>query len=206
MQSVRLCVFVKAPEPGRVKQRLSAHLGAQQACAAYEAMAEHCLAALSVSALPKELWVAGNLHHPKIQAWAERFGFPVRTQPAGDLGAKMLAAIESCCQAGQAGLVVGSDLPELDAAYAAQAAAALRRHDVVLGPAQDGGYGLIGMHAPLAGLFTDMPWGSGAVLGETRARVVRLGLRLKETPALWDVDDVAGWRRFAAFQAVRSAS
>jgi len=200
VQPLRLCVFVKAPEPGKVKGRLAARLGARQACAAYEEVAEHCLAALSASAVAKELWVAGGVDHRKIQAWAERFGFPLRPQPAGDLGAKMLAAIESCHQADQAAMVVGSDLPELNAAYVADACDALRSHDVVLGPAEDGGYGLVAMHEPVADLFTDMPWGTPQVLSETRRRAARLGLRVAQAPMLWDVDNLADWRRFQALR------
>ncbi len=200
MRPLRLCVFVKAPEPGKVKGRLAVRLGARQACAAYEELAEHCLAALSASAAPKELWVAGGVGHRKIQMWAQRFGFPLRPQPAGDLGARMLAAIESCRQADRAAMVVGSDLPELNAAYVAHACAALRSHDVVLGPAEDGGYGLIGMHEPMPELFADMPWGTPLVLSETRRRAARLGLRLAQAPLLWDVDDLADWRRFRALK------
>lgn len=204
MRPLRLCVFVKAPEPGRVKGRLAVGLGAELACAAYEEVAEHCLAALSASAAPKELWVAGGVDHRKIQTWAARFGFPLRSQPAGDLGAKMLAAIESCHQADQAAMVVGSDLPELNAAYVADACAALGGHDVVLGPAEDGGYGLIGMHEPVAELFADMPWGTPLVLSETRRRAARLGLRVAQAPLLWDVDNLADWRRFQALQRLAS--
>lgn len=198
MVDPRLCVFVKAPVVGRVKSRLAADLGERSACAAYESLAEHALRNLSSTLLPKELWVAGGVAHPKINAWAKRFGFGVRAQPAGDLGVKMLAAIASCRRAGCAGLVVGADLPELDAAYIQEAAAALRCHEVVLGPTEDGGYGLIGLHEPVAELFADMPWGTAAVLAETRARIAKLRLRLAELPVLWDVDDVAGWRRFQA--------
>lgn len=194
----RLCVFVKAPAPGQVKGRLASALGADAACAAYEALAEHVLAALSASALPKDLWVAGDPEHPKIAAWAKRYGFGIRLQPSGDLGAKMLAAIESCCRSGRPGLVVGSDLPPLDAAYVRQAAAALQRHEVVLGPAEDGGYGLVGLRAPVPELFANLPWGTSEVAAETRARIARLNLKLAELPPLWDVDDMQGWRRFQA--------
>ena len=198
MSDPRLCVFVKAPVVGRVKSRLAADLGERPACAAYESVAERVLQALSSTPLPKELWVSGGIAHPKINAWAARFGFGVRAQPAGDLGAKMLAAVASCRRAGCAGLVVGADLPELDAAYVEEAAAALRRHEVVLGPTEDGGYGLIGLREPVAELFADMPWGTAAVLAETRARIAELKLRLAELPVLWDLDDLAGWRRFQA--------
>ncbi len=197
---MRLCLFVKAPEPGRVKSRLAADLGAEEACEAYESLVGHSLRALSCSSLPKDLWVSGDVAHPKIRAWAKDFGYRVAAQPAGDLGAKMLAAIEACCCLGQSGLVVGSDLPELDAAYVDKAAQTMRRHDLVLGPAEDGGYGLIGMNRPVPELFEDMAWGLDEVFARTKERAIRLGLRLAELPLLWDVDDIQGWRRFQALK------
>lgn len=193
-----LCVFVKAPVPGQVKGRLASALGTDAACAAYEALAESVLSALSPSTLSKDLWVAGDPAHPKIAAWAERYGLGIRSQPEGDLGARMLAAMQACHGAGRPGLVVGSDLPPLDAAYVRQAAAALERHEVVLGPAEDGGYGLIGLQAPVPELFADLPWGTSEVAAETRVRIARLNLSLAELPPLWDVDDIHGWRRFQA--------
>ena len=195
----RLCLFVKAPVPGQVKGRLASDLGAEQACAAYEALAEHVLPALAATSLPKDLWVAGDIDHPKIAAWARRYGFGVLPQAEGDLGAKMLAAVAACCHAGHSALVVGSDLPALDAAYVERGAAALQRHEVVLAPAEDGGYGLIGLRAPIPELFRDIPWGTADVLTETRARIAGLNLKVAELPTLWDVDDLSGWRRFQAF-------
>lgn len=194
----RLCLFVKAPVPGQVKGRLASDLGAERACAAYEALAEHVLLALAATSLPKDLWVAGDIAHPRIGAWARRYGFGILPQAEGDLGAKMLAAVAACCRAGHSALVVGSDLPALDAAYVERGAAALRRQEVVLGPAEDGGYGLIGLRAPISELFRDIPWGTAEVAAETRVRIARLNLKWAELPPLWDVDDIQGWRRFQA--------
>ena len=190
--------MVKAPVPGQVKARLARTLGADGACAAYEALAEHVLSGLSAACLPKDLWVAGSITHPKIAAWAERYGFGVLAQPEGDLGGRMLAAVDACRRIGQPALVVGSDLPPLDAAYVEQAVAALKRHEVVLGPAEDGGYGLIGLRAPVPELFANIPWGTSRVAADTRTRIARLNLKLAELPPLWDVDDIHGWRRFQA--------
>lgn len=204
----RLCVFVKAPEPGRVKTRLARHLGAAAACRAHEALVAHVLSSLAGCALPKELWVAGDADHPQVAVWSERLGAVVRAQPQGDLGVKMHTAVAACCATGQPALIVGSDLPEVDVPYIERAAAALAAQDLVLGPVEDGGYGLVGLKAPAPLLFSGIAWSTPAVLAETRARADQLRLSVAELPTTWDVDGIDDWRRFLAFQssAVLSAS
>ena len=204
----RLCVFVKAPEPGRVKTRLARHLGVAAACRAHEALVAHVLDRLAGCTLRKELWVAGDAGHPQVAAWSRRLGAVVRVQPQGDLGVKMHAAVTACCAVGQPALIVGSDLPEIDVPYIERAAAALAAHDLVLGPVEDGGYGLVGLKAPAPLLFSGIAWSTPAVLAETRSRADQLRLSVAELPTTWDVDGIDDWRRFLAFQsrAVRSAS
>ena len=194
----RLCVFVKAPEPGRVKTRLARHLGAAAACRAHEALVAHVVDGLAGCPLAKELWVDGDAGHPQVALWAQRLEAAIRAQPPGDLGVKMQAAVAACGTVGQPALIVGSDLPEIDLAYIEQAAALLVAHDLVLGPAEDGGYGLIGLQAPVPLLFSGIPWSTPAVLAETRSRAAQLGLSVAELPTTWDVDDIDGWRRFLA--------
>ena len=192
----RLCVFVKAPNLGRVKTRLAALLGAQGALEAYTRLVECVLEGLADIALPVELWVDGEATHDVVQSWSRRYALPVRQQPGGDLGCKMFGAIKSCCAAGHPGIVIGSDLPEVDAAYVGAAAALLASHDVVLGPTEDGGYALIGANAPVRELFAGIAWGGGQVYAQTREQIDRLGLSLAELPRTWDVDTPDDWRRF----------
>lgn len=196
-----LCIFVKAPVLGAVKTRLAKALGAQGALDAYLQVAEHQLAALAGLSLPAELWVDGDLEHPAIRAWSRRHGLPARRQPPGDLGARMHAAVQSCHAAGRPGIIVGSDAPEVDAAYVAQAAARLRGRDGVLGPAEDGGYVLIGLNRPIEALFAGIAWGTDSVLPQTRARIAELGLNMAELPETWDLDRPEDWRRFLAWKA-----
>ena len=201
----RLCVFVKAPEVGRVKTRLARHLGAAAACRAHETLVAHVLDRLAGCKLTKELWVASDAGHPQVAVWSERLGAAVRAQPRGDLGVKMHAAVDACCAVGQPALIVGSDLPEIDVGYIERAAAVLANHDLVLGPVEDGGYGLIGLKAPAPLLFKGIAWSTPAVLAETRSRADQLRLSVAELPTIWDVDGIDDWRRFQS-SAVRSAS
>jgi glycosyltransferase A (GT-A) superfamily protein (DUF2064 family) len=95
-------------------------------------------------------------------------------------------------------MVIGTDCPALTADHLRGAASALADHDVVLVPAEDGGYVLIGMRAPQPGLFSDMVWGTETVLAETRARIARLGLTSCELETLWDVDRPEDLARLSA--------
>lgn len=191
-----LCVFAKVPSLGRVKSRLAAELGAGAALEAYITLVERGLERLSGTELPLELWVDGDPAHHLVQAWARRHALTVRRQPCGDLGRKMHEAIRRCCAGGRPGIVIGSDLPEVDAAYVDRAAALLEAHDVVLGPTEDGGYALVGLKAPLEALFADIPWGTGLVYARTREKSDRLGLSTAAMPETWDVDTLADWQRF----------
>src|SRR6266849_3735909 len=86
-------------------------------------------------------------------------------------------------------ILVGSDIPVLSAQYLRDAERALSGgDDVVIGPAEDGGYVLIGLSRCDAELFREIPWGGPEVLAETRRRIAALRWRLSELPALWDVD------------------
>lgn len=193
---VRLCVFVKAPVAGRVKTRLAAGLGGEAALAAYVTLVERELEALSHLEMSVELWVAGDPRHHQVRSWARRYALRLRRQPAGDLGDRMHAAIRHCSDAGCAGIVIGSDLPEVDAAYVESAVALLAGHDLVLGPTEDGGYALIGMRSPHATLFTDIDWSTDRVHAQTVEQARRLGLTVAQLESTWDVDDLGDWRRF----------
>jgi rSAM/selenodomain-associated transferase 1 len=125
------------------------------------------------------LWCAPDVTHRGFRD----LGVALKPQPAGDLGARMLAAFEA-----RPTLVIGTDCPALTAAHLNDAAAALETHDVVLIPAEDGGYVLIGARATHPSLFTDMRWSVPSVLSETRTRIAARGLTSFELPPLWDVD------------------
>ena len=190
------CVFVKSLSLGRVKTRLAGQIGARAALEAYATLVDRQLEALSDIELPIELWVDGERNNHLVQAWSRRYDLRIRQQPAGDLGRRMHEAIGSCWAAGRPGIVIGSDLPEVDTAYIDTAASLLAGHDAVLGPTEDGGYALIGLRAPLATLFTDIDWGTARVYAQTRRKMDHIGLSVAELPSTWDVDTLADWQRF----------
>jgi uncharacterized protein len=183
-------VFARAPTPGEAKTRLIPALGAAGAAALHRRLVMHCLRAASESRLgPVELWCAPDTSDPFFRECERRHGAGLHAQGEGDLGARMRRAFESALAYAARAILVGSDIPALSAQYLRDAERALAGgDDAVIGPAEDGGYALIGLSRCDAGLFRDIPWGGPKVLPETRRRIAALGWRLSELPALWDVD------------------
>jgi hypothetical protein len=185
----RLLVFARAPVPGLVKTRLIPALGAEGAAALHRRLLERTLAtACAVAPGRVELWCTPDPAAPAFAAAAERWGVVLRRQPPGDLGARMHAALAAALDSGTRALLIGCDCPALTAADLEQAFAALDADDVVLGPAADGGYVLVGARRLSPLLFMGIDWGGPRVLRQTRARLVALGWRWHELRTLWDVD------------------
>ncbi|MFZ0790141.1 MAG: TIGR04282 family arsenosugar biosynthesis glycosyltransferase [Chromatiaceae bacterium] len=196
-----LIIFAREPVPGEVKTRLIPALGAPGAARLYRILLERALsAAAAVPLVRLELWCAGTGASQGICAdLARRFGMRLRLQPQGDLGARMALAFTKALSPGPdsasvpgPAVLIGSDCPGYHGAYIARAFEALSAGDggcdVVLGPATDGGYVLIGLRRPAPSLFTDMPWGTDRVLKRTRATLSELRLRWLELPPLADID------------------
>jgi uncharacterized protein len=176
-------VMAKAPVPGFAKTRLIPAIGAHAAAMLQERLTERTVEmAVAADTGPVTLWCAPNAVHGSFRALAARFPITLAQQPDGDLGARMSAAL------GAGGLVIGSDCAAFAPEHLRAAARALEEADMVLIPAEDGGYVLIGMREPRPQLFTDMSWGTPTVLAETRQRIAALQLKTIELPALWDVD------------------
>jgi uncharacterized protein len=142
---------------------------------------------------PTTLWTDPDERHPVFRELSQRYSLTLARQPAGDLGSRMLAAL---VQANGPALVIGTDCPSLTALHLRDAAEALRSGaEVVVIPADDGGYVLIGMRKPIPDLFAEMAWGTDAVMAETRRRVTDLGLPWRQPAHLWDVDRPTDVRR-----------
>ena len=123
-------------------------------------------------------------------------------QVDGDLGARMLHALERALTGHDRALLIGTDAPGLDAQRLREAADALDMHDAVFVPAHDGGYALVGLRYPMAILFDGMTWSTPRVMDDTRARLRAHGLRHAELPPVHDIDEPAdlahlpaGWLR-----------
>lgn len=186
-----LCVFTKAPVPGRVKTRLIPALGENKACELYQALLIRTLTtACSSNIAQVHLYCTPDTGHPFLQECAENFNVQLRLQQGEDLGARMCNALSGELNEFAYALVIGCDCPglrsaDLDMAYASLAAGS----DVVLGPTTDGGYYLLGLCAAQRNLFEDMPWGGPTVLGETRRRLSTAAINWYELPEYPDLDN-----------------
>ena len=186
----RVAVFARAPVPGKVKSRLVPVLGGEGAAALHRVLVARALeAAIEAGLGPVELWCAPDARDPFFRSCGERFEVSLISQHEGDLGARMRIAFETMLAMSARALLIGSDIPAMTAAYLRAADAALAEGcDAVIGPAEDGGYVLIGLARVAPELFEGIEWGGPGVLQETRSRIARLGWRHRELPVLWDVD------------------
>ena len=191
-------VFAKAPTPGRVKTRLVPALGEAGAAQLQRQLVERTLrTALAAKLGPVELWCSPETNDAFLADCGRQYGVRLRGQGEGDLGMRMARALQHVLAQGSTGLLIGSDCPALTAEYLREAAAALAGgSDAVLGPAEDGGYVLIGMaRSPAPQLFDGIVWGTATVMQETRTRLERLNWRWRELAMLWDVDRLPDLQR-----------
>ncbi len=183
----RLAIFARAPVRGRVKSRLARVVGDDVALAVYDRLLTGTLARLAPGRgrFEPEIWLEGTAADTRFA------GFRVIPQPEGDLGSRMAAAFDAGVTA-----LVGTDIPVLTADYVDRALTALEDVDLVIGPVEDGGYCLIAMNVPHAGLFHGIPWSTPRVLAATLEGARRLSLSVRLLEPLWDVDDSADFERW----------
>ncbi len=196
--SAKIIVFAKAPVEGAVKTRLARSIGNQAALRFHEQMLERTLEMVCEHKLASvELHVSGNPDHPMIQSLAQQHGIVVRPQQGSDLGERMHHALEQSLLSCRYCVLIGTDCPEMNVDYLANAFTALvRGQDAVLGPAEDGGYVLIGARQLNRNWFSDIAWGSRHVLGQSRQKIMADGAQLEELQTLWDVDRIADFQRW----------
>jgi len=192
--TVSIAILAKAPIPGFAKARLIPAIGAHAAAVLQERLTERAVAtAFAAGVGPVTLCCAPDATHDSFLKMVARMKITLRPQPQGDLGVRTLAAM-----AGRAGpiLVIGTDCPALTEIHIRSAAAALRDGtDVLLIPAERGGYVLFGMRKTQPTLFSNIAWNRSTVLAEIRSRIVEQRLTLVERPPLWDVDAEADLAR-----------
>jgi rSAM/selenodomain-associated transferase 1 len=173
-------VFARAPLAGRVKTRIAQRIGDAAAANLHRALVRDAVAAArGAHCGPVELHV--TRHH----AFFRTLGVPVRLQRGADLGSRMYRALARHRRA----MVIGADAPALMPADIARAARWLQGGtQVVLAPAEDGGYALIGARQVTPGIFAAVQWGGAQVLAQTLRNAARAGLSCKLLRTVWDVD------------------
>jgi rSAM/selenodomain-associated transferase 2/rSAM/selenodomain-associated transferase 1 len=198
-----VAVMARAPVAGQAKTRLAPLLGPSGAARAQRRFTRRMLAtARAASPFVPTLWCAPDTAHVFFRA-LERSGLVREAQAAGDLGARMLHVMTRhlAQQPDLPVLLTGTDCPVLSPGHLHAAALALRDHDVVLVPAEDGGYVLIGMRRVVPEVFDGIDWSTPQVMAQTRERLRACGASWHELPALWDVDEPQDWQRLQKMEA-----
>jgi uncharacterized protein len=188
-----LIVFARAPVAGQAKSRLVPALGAEGAAGLQRVLMRLALQrALAARGARVELWLAGAADEP-LRRELQDLGIADRFEQRGaDLGRRMAHAVDHAfARTGAPCVLIGTDCPAQTTADLEQAAAALAAHDVVLQPAVDGGYVLIGMRRPRPALFDSIDWGGDQVCAQTRARAERQCASLLQLRTLPDLDTEA---------------
>lgn len=183
----RILIFAKAAQPGYAKTRLIPVLGADGAARLQTRLAGQSIQRVLDSRLaPAQLWLAGS---PDTADIPNARPLPAFNQQGGDLGERMAQAFTQVLSDASFAVLIGTDCPAMDGGYLREACEQLHQgKDVVLGPAEDGGYVLIGLRQPCPELFRDIDWGTERVLQQTRQRITELGLNCHQLPVLWDID------------------
>jgi uncharacterized protein len=181
-----LVIFTRYPRPGQAKTRLIPALGPEGAARLQNRMTEHSLRQARGLKTPIAIYYT-NGKERELRDWLGE-DLCYHTQCAGDLGAKMLGAFCDSLAAGTGVVIIGTDCPGIDTHLLAQAFQRLETADLVLGPALDGGYYLIGLRRVIPALFENIAWSTDQVLSQTLAIANRLNLSIHLLPELPDID------------------
>ena len=186
-----LIIFVRKPEPGKVKTRLAATIGDEKTLLIYKELLQHTFEI--ANAIDADKFV---FYHEEIEGndlWtAERFFKFVQINK--DLGKKMNHAFTSLFEQGyEKAIIIGSDCYELNATIVNEAFESLNDNDVVIGPAKDGGYYLLGMKKMYSFIFENKEWSTPTVFNDTMADFRKQQLSFYVLPVLTDVDTEKDW-------------
>ena len=182
-----LMVFVKNVVPGQVKTRLAASIGAENAMKVYQLLLAHTLNSAKMLPCDKVVYYSNYLEED--DSWSKA-GFRQCVQEGPDLGEKMLNAFRSAFEEGYSRVVIiGSDCYQLRTAHLEEAFASLAASDVVIGPAHDGGYYLLGMKSLHERLFKNKQWSSALVFSSTMQDIRHLKASCHVLATLSDVDN-----------------
>lgn len=189
-----LIVFIKNPEKGKVKTRLAKTIGDEKALQVYMSLLRITFDAIRNVNCNKAIFSTG-FGQNSVQIGDH--GYLKFVQWGNGLGEKMSNAFQTGFIANyKKVLVIGSDCPEISNAIIVDAFRLLDENEVVIGPAADGGYYLIGMKKTHPGLFTNKNWSTDSVLAETIADLKKTGLTYKLLPVLSDVDEEDDLKKF----------
>ena len=193
-----IIVFVKNAELGKVKTRLAKGIGAEAALDAYKQLTAYTKSVIDgVPLSGKQIWYSSRLE--EFDIWSEGI-YEKRVQHGDDLGARMNTAFKRTLEDDgyRKVVVIGSDCADLTDSILDEAFQQLENHDVVIGPAYDGGYYLIGLSSYQPTLFEDKEWSTDHVYQDALDEIEKLKLSFYALPTLSDVDTIEDWEKVKA--------
>ncbi|MBC8318188.1 MAG: TIGR04282 family arsenosugar biosynthesis glycosyltransferase [Desulfobulbaceae bacterium] len=185
-----IIIFTRFPLPGQAKTRLVPYLGAKKAAELQRSMTEHTLAQARDMQQMRDVCI--EVHYDGgtrelIQKWLGKVS--LHKQQNGDLGTRLAAALSTGFQSGYTKiLITGTDCPSLTSSLMIQSLDDLNQRDLIIGPATDGGFYLLGLKKSAPQLFVDVPWGTSKVYEKTVSNAQKLNLSLYNLPTLSDID------------------
>ncbi|SER07023.1 TIGR04282 family arsenosugar biosynthesis glycosyltransferase [Neolewinella agarilytica] len=190
-----LLLFVKNPIPGKTKTRLAASVGNEMALKMYHQLTDWTREqALGLEGVDRFVYYSNEVD--TTDEWPND-RFAKRLQHGGGLGERMEQGFREVFAEGQdRAIIIGSDCPGITTDYLQEAFAALDDHDLVIGPALDGGYTLLGMRTLETSLFRNMEWSTERVLPDTLDRAEAAGLSVHQLAPLSDVDYLEDWQSY----------
>jgi hypothetical protein len=193
-----LIIYAKAPRAGYAKTRLAATLGNVGASGVYARLLYAYLFDLLETYIPGRRIEISVATASDVSFFAAAFPeLNIQAQVEGNLGKRMAASFQRAFEQGaESAVLTGSDIPGLDADLVEEAFAALRKKPAVIGPAEDGGYYLLGMRSPGAPLFDGITWSTEHVLDQTERLAHQQGIAVHYLPTLFDIDDGDDYSRW----------
>ena len=180
-----LIIFVRNPVLGKVKTRIAATIGDENALAVYKHLLQHTKDITGGLPVTKFVFYADGVTANDL--WN---GYEKILQSGTDLGERMRNAFDWVLEKGYDKIIIiGSDCFELDEKMISAAFLKLDEYDIVIGPATDGGYYLLGMQSPFKNMFENITWSSNSVFNETKKQIEQQKLSLFLLPSLNDVDE-----------------
>jgi hypothetical protein len=194
-----LIIFAKAPVSGEVNTRLIPDIGVAAATALQQALLDIRMQQFGAAGdYDVQLWCSPDTQHQSFQHCLNNYDISLHQQCGIDLGARIVHAFDAAFSKYDRVALIGTDAPVLDAVMVRRALDELDAQDVVIVPAEDGGYVLIAMGKLYKDVFLSVPWGTSNVLRKTRGNIVAQALKYKELETCWDIDRVEDYQRYLA--------
>ncbi len=192
-----LIIFVRNPIIGKVKTRLAATLGDEKTIAIYLKLLEHTRSISMGLQCDRSVFCDEK---PALGPEWKTDDFFITVQRGNDLGERMSNAFKEVFEEGASSMIIiGCDCPGLSTKIIDEGFEKLKEFDLVIGPAKDGGYYLLGMKRPILQLFEDMKWSTSSVFDETMITASQLGLSIYRLPVLADIDEEEDLKNYPEF-------